>query len=129
MKKWKKCFVTWKLDSVGNSNVYKRLIIRIYDGAKISNCVIYVTNATTNNNYSSAIGMLVTAKEDAFNNVYVLGTDFKVFSTTAGDKYNILTNSNNGQFVNYSDLLKQDLSTFNNYWIFGETGIKFSNNR
>ena len=105
------------------------LVSKIYDGAKISNCVIQITNPTTNNDYSSAIGMLVTAKEDALNNVYVLGTDFKVLSTTAGDKYNILTNSNNGQFVNYSDLLKQDLTSFNNYWIFGETEINFSTNR
>ena len=70
--------------------------------------------------------MLVTAKEDALENVYVLGTDFKVFSTSAGDIYNILTNKTNGQFVNYSDLLNRDLTSFNNYWIFGDSGISFS---
>lgn len=32
---WKKCFVTWKLDSTGDSTIYKRAIIRVYDGAKI----------------------------------------------------------------------------------------------
>ena len=32
---WKKCYVTWKLDSTGNLNVYKRLIIRIYDGVEV----------------------------------------------------------------------------------------------
>lgn len=32
---WKKCYVTWKLDSTGNLNIYKRLIIRIYDGVKV----------------------------------------------------------------------------------------------
>lgn len=31
---WKKCFVTWKLNSTG-ARIYKRLIIRIYDGVKI----------------------------------------------------------------------------------------------
>ena len=31
---WKKCFVTWKLNSTG-AKIYKRAIIRIYDGAKI----------------------------------------------------------------------------------------------
>ena len=31
---WKKCFVTWKLNSTGTKN-YKRVIIRIFDGAKI----------------------------------------------------------------------------------------------
>jgi len=70
--------------------------------------------------------MLVSAKEDALENVYVLGTDFKVISTTAPDKYNILVNPNNGQFVEYSDLKSRDLSSFNNYWIFGDTGISFS---
>ena len=32
---WKKCFVTWKLDSTGDSTTQKRLIIRIFDGAEI----------------------------------------------------------------------------------------------
>ena len=32
---WKKCFVTWKLDSTGDSTIQKRLIIRIFDGAEI----------------------------------------------------------------------------------------------
>ena len=32
---WKKCFVTWKLDSTGDSTIQKRVIIRIFDGAKI----------------------------------------------------------------------------------------------
>lgn len=32
---WKKCYVTWKLDSTGNLNIYKRLIIRIYDGVEV----------------------------------------------------------------------------------------------
>ena len=85
-----------------------------------------ITNSTVNNNYSSAIGMLVSAKEDAFKNVYVLGTDFKVFSTSAGDKYNTFTYENNGQFVEYSNLLDKDLTSFNNYWIFGDGGISFS---
>lgn len=102
------------------------LASKIYDGAKIINCIIKITNPTVNNNYSSAIGMLVTAKEDALENFYVLGTDFKVFSTSAGDIYNILTNKTNGQFVNYSDLLNRDLTSFNNYWIFGDSGISFS---
>ena len=31
---WKKCFVTWKLDSTG-ARIYKRVTIRIYDDAKI----------------------------------------------------------------------------------------------
>ena len=102
------------------------LVSKIYDGAKISNCIIMITNSTVNNNYSSAIGMLVSAKEDAFKNVYVLGTDFKVFSTSAGDKYNTFTYENNGQFVEYSNLLDKDLTSFNNYWIFGDGGISFS---
>ena len=102
------------------------LVSKIYDGAKISNCIVMLTNSSTNNDYSSAIGMLVSAKEDAFENVYVLGTDFKVFSTTAGDKYNTFTYKNNGQFINYSNLLNIDLTSFNNYWIFGDSGISFS---
>ena len=102
------------------------LVSKIYDGAKIRNTIVKITNPTINNNYSSAIGMLVSAKEDALENVYVLGTDFKVISTTAPDKYNILVNPNNGQFVEYSDLKSRDLSSFNNYWIFGDTGISFS---
>ena len=32
--KWKKCFVTWKLNSTG-ARIYKKIIIRIFDGAKI----------------------------------------------------------------------------------------------
>ena len=32
---WKKCYVTWKMNSTGNLNVYKRLIIRIYDGVEV----------------------------------------------------------------------------------------------
>lgn len=32
---WKKCYVTWKINSTGNLNVYKRLIIRIYDGVEV----------------------------------------------------------------------------------------------
>lgn len=32
---WKKCYVTWKFDSTGNLNMYKRLIIRIYDGVEV----------------------------------------------------------------------------------------------
>ena len=32
---WKKCYVTWKIDSTGNLNIYKRLIIRIYDGVEV----------------------------------------------------------------------------------------------
>lgn len=104
------------------------LASNIYDGAKISNCIVKVLNPTTNNVYSSAIGMLVTAKEEALENVYVLGTDSKSLTTSIGDKYSSLKNDSNGQFANYSDLLLEDLSTFNNYWIFGETEIEFSSN-
>ena len=32
---WKKCYVTWKLNSTGNLTVYKRLRIRIYDGVEV----------------------------------------------------------------------------------------------
>ena len=32
---WKKCFVTWKLNSTGDSTIQKRVIIRIFDGAEI----------------------------------------------------------------------------------------------
>ena len=102
------------------------LASKIYDGAKITNCIIKLTNPTVNNSYSSAIGMLITAKEDALNNVYVLGTTVKVLSTSAANTYNTLANQNNGQFENYSELLTKDLSSFNNYWIFGDTGISFS---
>lgn len=105
------------------------LVSKIYDGAKIRNTIVKITNPNVNNNYSSAIGMLISAKEDALENVYVLGTDFKVISTTAADKYNILNNPNNGQFVDYSDLKKVDLSSFNDYWIFGDTGISFSSSK
>lgn len=102
------------------------LASNIYDGAKISNCIIKVLNPNVNNAYSSAIGMLVTAKEEALQNVYVLGTVSKSLATSIGDKYSSLKNDNNGQFVNYSDLLQEDLSLFNNYWIFGDSGISFS---
>ncbi len=101
------------------------LASRIFDGAKITNCVIKITNPKVNNNYSSAIGMFISAKEDALHNVYVLGTNYKVISTTAADKYNILINQDNGQFENYSDLLLQDLSSFNECWEFNEDSIIF----
>ena len=71
--------------------------------------------------------MLVTAKEDALEHVYVLGTDVKVLSTSAGNRYSILANENNGQYVNYSDLLVNDLSSFNSYWVFGDDNISFKN--
>ena len=71
--------------------------------------------------------MLVTAKEDALENVYVLGTNTKVLSTSAGDRYALLANEGNGQFINYSDLLLVDLSSFNNHWVFGDTNISFTN--
>lgn len=32
---WKKCYVTWKINSTGNLNIYKRLIFRIYDGVEV----------------------------------------------------------------------------------------------
>ena len=32
---WKKCYITWKINSTGNLNVYKRLIFRIYDGVEV----------------------------------------------------------------------------------------------
>ena len=104
------------------------LVSNIYDGAKISQCIVKVLNPTTTNAYSSAIGMLVTAKEEALENVYVLGTTSKSLATSIGDKYSNLKNDNNGQFANYLDLLSEDLSNFNEYWYFGETEIIFSNN-
>lgn len=103
------------------------LASKIYDGSKIVNCIVYLKNPSTNYNYSSAIGMLVTAKEDALENVYVLGTNTKVLSTSAGDRYALLANEGNGQFINYSDLLLVDLSSFNNHWVFGDTNISFTN--
>ena len=103
------------------------LASKIYDGAKIVNCIINLKNPATNYNYSSAVGMLVTAKEDALEHVYVLGTDVKVLSTSAGNRYSILANENNGQYVNYSDLLVNDLSSFNSYWVFGDDNISFKN--
>lgn len=104
------------------------LASRIYDGAKISNTIIKITNSEDNFDYSSAIGMFVTAKEDALNHVYVLGTASKVLSTTVKDKYNVLTHENNGQFSNYSELLLKDLTSFNSYWKFSNHQIEFSNN-
>lgn len=109
-----------------SQNPSSLLASKIYDGAKISNCIIRLTNPNVNNSYSSAVGSLVTAKEDCMNNVYVLGTDYKVLSTTDANSYNKLVNPNNGQFVDYSDLLKVDLTSFNNYWFFGESAIQFA---
>ena len=100
---------------------------KIYDGAKISNCIIKLTNPGKNYNYSSAIGMLVTAKEDVLENVYVLGTETKIISTSVGDRYSVLSSENNGQFNNYQDLLSCDLSSFNSFWVFGDNSISFSN--
>ena len=71
--------------------------------------------------------MLVTAKETSLENVYVLGTETKIISTSVGDRYSVLANENNGQFINYSNLLLNDLSSFNEYWVFGENEIIFSN--
>ena len=100
---------------------------KIYDGAKISNCIIKLTNPGKNYNYSSVIGMLVTAKEDALENVYVLGTETNIISTSVGNRYSVLSEENNGQFKNYQDLLLCDLSSFNNFWVFGDSSISFSN--
>ena len=102
------------------------LASKIYDGAAIRQCVVIVTNPTVNNDYSAAIGMLVSAKEDAMNNVFVLGTETKSLATSVGDKYSELKNDGNGQFVNYSDLLSEDLSGFGECWTFGKDGIAFS---
>ena len=88
----------------------------------LTEVVVYLALSPKSNSLEVAYN---SAKEDALHNVYVLGTNYKVISTTAADKYNILINQDNGQFENYSDLLLQDLSSFNECWEFNEDSIIF----
>ena len=107
-------------------NTSSLLASKIYKSSNINCCIVNFTNATDDNNFAAAIGNLVTANENNFKNVFVLGTDSKVFSTETSNKFNTFKSADNGQFLNYQSLLSKDLSKFNSFWIFDDAGISFS---